>query len=356
MYKINPSKYNGVTVMPSEIAEKHLILSSASQLKVIIYAFSRSGVLFDENDCAAATGISKEEVADALSYWKDTGFVLYADDCVVPYAPAQPVTAEPEKSPAIIPETKPLPSKVPSNNPSKLTYNEICIRISESEDVRLLLNEAQMKLGRTIGTGDQSSLILLHDYYGLPVEVILTICEYARTKGKSTNTNYIYKIGVDWSSREIDTIERADEELKNIEKINVLWAEFSAGAGIRDTKPTSSQEKYLSQWSEEWKFTVPMLVLAFEEMKTHTEKISYSYMHKILSSWHTKGINTPEKVVEEQEKFMREKEQKAYEKTVSKNKQSKKPAEPDPTASYDIKRAEQLARTTVPKVVKREKR
>ena len=44
-----------------------------------------------------------------------------------------------------------------------------------------------MKLGRTIGTGDQSSLILLHDYYGLPIEVILCICEYAGTKGKSAN-------------------------------------------------------------------------------------------------------------------------------------------------------------------------
>lgn len=361
MYKINPLKYNGVTVIPSEIAEKHLILSSASQLKVIIFAYSRSGGLFSEEECSLATGISKEEVADALSYWKDMGFVLLSEECPVSEAASQAITAPTVTENTVKPaeavfEIKTAPSKVPSNNPSKLTYNEICTRITESADVRLLLNEAQMKLGRTIGTGDQSSLILLHDYYGLPVEVILTICEYARTKGKSTNTNYIYKIGVDWSMREIDTIERADEELKNIEKVNSLWAEFSVSAGIRDTKPTSSQEKYLSQWSGEWKFNVPMLVLAFEEMKTHTGKISYSYMHKVLSAWHNKGIDTPEKVVEQQEKFMKEKEQKAYEKSSLKNRASKTNTQPETDASYDIERAEQLAKTSVPKVIKREKR
>lgn len=80
MYKINPAKYTGVTVLPSEIAEKHLILASASQLKVIIYAFSKSGDFFDAETVSKGTGISLEEVNDALSYWKDTGFVLYENE------------------------------------------------------------------------------------------------------------------------------------------------------------------------------------------------------------------------------------------------------------------------------------
>lgn len=358
MFKINPAKYNGVTVLPAEIAEKHLILSSASQLKVIIFAFSCSGKIFSADECSKATGISTEEVNDALSYWRDTGFILLSEESPVPEQEnrKEEIKAEAPQVNSTVPEIKTVSSsKVPANNPVKLTYNEICIRTDESADIRFLLNEAQMKLGRTIGTGDQSSLILLHDYYGLPVEVILTICEYARSKGKSTNTNYIYKIGVDWSQREIDTIDRADEELKNIERVNGLWAEFCVSAGIKDSRPTSAQEKYISQWSNEWKFTIPMLVLAFEEMKTHTEKISYSYMHRVLSSWHNKGIDTPEKVVEDQERFMREKDRKAYEKTLSK-KDKDKDVKPDPTASYDIERAEMRARTSVPKVVKREKR
>lgn len=358
MYKINPTKYNGVTVIPSEIAEKHLILSSASQLKVIIYAFSKAGDVFDEKMLSEGTGINENEIKDALSYWKDLGFVLSSEESAsFGDAPLSGNKAEIKDDKTEVKSLGSLPEKrkIPHNNPTKLNYGDICTRIGESESVRFLLNEAQLKLGRTIGVSDQSSLILLHDYYGLPAEVILSICEFARTKGKSTNMNYIYKIGVDWSQREIDTIDAADEELKNIEKVNKLWAEFCAGAGISSSKPTTAQEKYLSQWTNEWKFSVTMLVLAFEEMKTHTEKISYSYMHKVLSSWHLKGINTPEKVVEDQEKFMREQENKALERS-QKKKQQKNETAPDPTASYDILEAQRRAMESVPKSTKRRKR
>ncbi len=358
MYKINPTKYMGVTVLPSDIAEKHLILSSLNQLKVIIYAFSKPSEVFSPETISEGTGIAVEEVNDALSYWKDLGFILISDDAPVMIENNITVTAENNSdnsvTEALIPEKTSSKKKLPHNNPSKLTYSEICTRIGESEEIRILLNEAQMKLGRTIGTGDQSSLILLHDYYGLPVEVILSICEYAGTKGKSANMNYIYKIGVDWSHREIDNIEAADEELKNIEKVNSVWAEFSSMTGLRASYPTTTQEKYFSQWVNEWNFTLPVVALAFEEMKDHSDKISFPYMHRVLSAWHLKGINTPEKVMEDKENFRKEQEKKALKKAPLR--QTKVEIQPDPTASYDIKRAEERALTSVPKLKKRERR
>ena len=228
MYKINPAKYCGVTVIPSEIIEDHIILCSASQLKVILCAFSMSGGLFDEKALSDKTGVSLNEVKDALSYWSDRGFILRSGEEAVFFKTAE--IKEEKKAVASFVKTeeaaesiaeKPKRSKVSPNNPPRLKYDEICKRIGESEEIRILLNEAQLKLGRTIGTGDQSSLILLHDYYGLPIEVILSICEYAGSKGKSANMNYIYKVGTDWSQREIDTIEAADRELKKLENNNI---------------------------------------------------------------------------------------------------------------------------------------
>lgn len=354
MYKINPLKYTGVTVLPSEIAEKHLKLASEIQLKVIISAFSKANSIFTTKSIAENTGISEEEVKDALLYWNKLGFILHSDEEIV----LSSVNNEAEKNTAAETIQRAAQTKVntvPVNNPSKLKYDEICVRISESEEIRILMNEAQMKLGRTIGTGDQSSLILLHDYYGLPVEVILCICEYAGTKGKSTNMNYIYKIGVDWSQREIDNIEAADEELKRIEKTNSVWATFCKEADIQNKIPNSSQEKYVSQWINEWNFTISMLMLAYEEMITHTGKFSFSYMHKILSSWHQKGINTPDKAEEEKQNFIKENERKALEKNNSKKKAAEE-LKPDPNTSYNLLRAEEIARKSVPKVKKKEKR
>ncbi len=357
MYKINPSKYSGVTVIPSEIIENHLILASASFLKVILYAYSKAGGLFDEKTVSAGTGISESEVKDALSYWKDKGFVLFSDEEIVLEAVKEQVItpAKEEKSAPVIDNT-PKKNTIPANNPSKLKYDEICQRIGESEEIRILLNEAQLKLGRTIGTGDQSSLILLHDYYGLPIEVILSICEYAGSKGKAANMNYIYKVGVDWSQREIDTIEAADRELKKLEKVNSVWNSFCAEIRLSGTYPTTTQEKYIKQWSEEWQFSMPMLVLAYEEMMLHTDKFSFSYIHKILGNWHKKGINTPEKANEEKESFIKAQENKALQRQTVSKQAKKEELKPDPTASYDIRLAEERARNTVPTVKKREKR
>jgi DNA replication protein DnaD len=354
MYKINPSKYTGVTVMPAEIAEKHLILASGNQLKVIIYAFSRAGGCFSIPEISRATGVSEEETEDALTYWKELGFILTAEESAdFGNNTASSVTEAKTAAPSVsVPQKK---EKVPHHNPSRLTYDQILARMDESENVRILLNEAQLRLGRTIGTGDMSSLVLLHDYYGLPVEVILSICEFAAQKGKSSNMNYIYKIGADWSSREIDTLERADEELKSIERANTVWAEFSAAVRLPSSKPTTQQEKYLSQWTSEWGFSVPMLALAFEEMRDNTDRTSFPYMHKVLSSWHTKGIKTPEAVAKEKEEFKAEKDRKILEKSSAKNKAEKAAPVPDPNASYDILRAEQRAKAAVPKFKKRDR-
>ena len=181
MYKVNPAKYTGVTVIPSEIAEKHLILASASLLKVIIYAFSKSSELLSTEEIAAGTGLSENEVTDGLSYWKNLGFILYEDEKIVLEENSQVSQSADEENKQTVSSDIPAKKtgKVPLNNPATLSYTEITARINESEDIRFLLQQSQLMLGRTIGTGDQSSLILLHDYYGLPVEVILCICKYA---------------------------------------------------------------------------------------------------------------------------------------------------------------------------------
>lgn len=352
MYKINPTKYTGVTVIPSEIVRNHLKLSSANQLKVILYAYSKADTVFSDEEIAAATGIKKEEVADALFYWKEQGFLLPENDSPVITAAAVEENTE-EKTVSLPAEEK--TGKVPVNNPSKLNYTEICTRIAESESVRILLNEAQMRLGRTIGTGDQSSLILLHDYYGLPVEVILVICGYAATRDKASNMNYIYKIGVDWSTREIDTLERADEELKVIEKVNSVWSAFAAQVKLRSSHPTTAQEKLFSQWTNEWGFSVPMLVLAYEEMIENTEKPSFQYMHKILTNWHKNNIRTPDDAAAEKIRFRKEQDEKLLKKQNKGKPQDKAVLTPDPNASYDILRAEQRAKQQVPKLKKRER-
>ena len=355
MYKVNPEAFNGVFVMPKRLTDEFLILSSEKQLKVLLFLYAHAYETPSEDDVSSATGIKKEELPDIFSYWEELGMLIKSD------APsfAAAATAENTAESVSVSEEKETKKEKIKIKPSAPTHEMIRKRIVESEEVRVLFSEAQQCLGKTIGMGDQASLLLLYDYYGLPIEIILSICEFARSHNKSHNMNYIYKMGVDWSDREIDTLERADAEFKKIEAVSDAWNEFCAVTGMKNSKPTTSQSKYLAIWTEEWKFPMNILSLAFEEMSKYKGgDISFQYMHKILSAWHLKNVQTPEDVQKLKADFA-DMQEKKY---ASKNKKDPyggvkaKPTESDKKASYDIEAAMQKAKTTVPVFKKREKR
>ena len=144
---------------------------------------------------------------------------------------------------------------------------------------------------RTIGYDGQCTLLMMHDTYGIPVEVILMIIEYAVSIGKSS-FHYIASIGKDWGEREIDTIEKADEQISRLNSVNRVWASFAAMAGLSNSRPTQAQTKYIITWNREWGFSPEMIFLAYEQMAEHCQKMSFPYMNKVLESWHTNGIKT----------------------------------------------------------------
>ena len=189
---------------------------------------------------------------------------------------------------------------------SKPTSDQIACRLMEEPALRLLYAEAQQKLGRTIGYDGQSTLLMIHDQYGLPVEVILMILEYAASQGK-TSMAYIAKMGRDWGEREIDTLEKAEEQLTRLRTGQSLWNQLKALTGIHTPRPTAAQEKFLTEWSDDLHFSIDMIHLAYEEMANHTDRLSFPYINKVLRSWHEKGLLTPEQVQADKQTRQRDK-------------------------------------------------
>lgn len=351
MYKIDPAAYEGVFVMPAQIADKHLKMASAAMLRVILYVYRHADTPIRAEEVAAGTGLSQDEAEDGLAYWLAQGVLKTAEELAKPAQTEFPAVTE--EAPAGKPERKPAAR----TKPGMLTHQQICARLSESPEIGGLFREAQEKLGRTIGTADQSALLNLHDYYGLPSEVILALCEYAATHGKSGNINYIFTMGADWSNREIDSFEAADEELRKLEHISAVWPDFCRLTGIKTNHPTAAQHKYLDIWTLEWKFSLTMLSEAFNEMSRHTESVSFPYMNKILAGWHSAGIKTPEQAEEAKKKYEQEKESRQLKKTDKKSPYGVRgQVESQQPASYDIEKATEYMNTTVPKYKKKEKR
>ena len=211
--------------------------------------------------------------------------------------------------------------ELPAPAASKPSSAEIATRIEESPDIGYLFNEAQRKLGKTIGYDGQCTLLLLHDHYGLPVEVLFMLIDYCVSVGK-TNYGYLETVGRDWGNREIDTLDKAAEQISALRKANSLWIDFSKAVGISNPRPTTKQSEYLRRWSTEWGFGIDMIILAYEEMANHTGKLSFAYIEKVLINWKNLGYKTPAEVENGRE------EQKAKKPSASGEKSS--------SASYDL--------------------
>lgn len=289
MYKINSEMWTSVFAVPTAVADKHIRLAGAIQIKALLWILRHNGEKFDENDISKAIGYSVDDIKDAMLYWKENGVIVEDGEAI-----KQPVKKEPEKP--VEPKKMFITPK-----PEKPTNEEITKRCTESEEIKFLFNEVQIKLGRTIGYDTMSNLLLLHDHYGLPVEVILMLVEYCKSVNK-TATAYIVKVGKDWGEKEIDTLEKADEQIEKLNNRNTLWKEFCSLTGISNSVPTTAQSKYLDTWSREWGMSMDMIYLAYEEMADHTQKLSFAYMNKILQNWHKNSITTPEAVEKEKQK------------------------------------------------------
>ncbi len=305
-YSVNPTVFKSIFAVPTDIVDKHIRLATGDQLKVLLWILRNDTDNPDIEKMCKALKMNSSDAADYLQYWVLTGVLSENGETVVS-APA-PVEVKEEKP---VNEKK---AEIPqiTITPSKPSSKEILDRIEESPEIGHLFNEAQQMLGKTIGYDGQCTLLLLHDHYGLPTEVLFMMIDYCVSIGK-TNYGYLEAVGKDWGTREIDTLEKAAEQITILKAANNVWKEFAQYAGITNPRPTVKQTEYIRRWSGEWKFSINMILIAYEEMANHTAKFSMPYIDKILSNWHENNVKTPADI----EKFEEKKKEKNNKKAAA---------------------------------------
>lgn len=284
-YSINPSVWGTMFGLPAEICDKHLKMANEAQIKSVLWIFKNIGTAIDANTISKNIGKPVAAVEEALRYWASVG-VLNSE--IVPTAEfpsVSPATEMPKKELPVIPETKP-------------SYEQIAIRCKEDPQLEMLFNEVQRILGRTLGYDGQYSLLMMHDDYGLPAEVILMLTDYCASNGK-TSYSYMRKMARSWGEKEIDSIEKADAVIAGLNTVDSVWSRFTRLTGIQNPKPTSTQSQYLLTWVKEYKFSIEMIYSAYEIMVNNCARISFKYMDAILKDWFRKGYKTYEDTLSE---------------------------------------------------------
>ena len=312
-FQINYAVFTDIFPVPKAVVEDNIHLASPLSLKALLLMLCAGSAVPSVSALAATLKREEAEVEDALLFWVERGVLLKSGsgEQLKPavsaiQTPPQPAAAEPTAAP-VQPQAAQAPKKVVAELPlSRPTHEEIAARVAECEEFRELFAEAQLKLGKTIGYEGQSLLIMLHDTYDLPLEVILMLLEYAKSRGK-TGYKSIASLGREWSEKEIDSLEAAEDYIASRHTSDALWEEFRSQTGAKNRNPTAKQRRFLESWSRELGMSVQMILLAYEICIDNTGKLSLEYMDKVLHSWHEKKITTPQGAEAEKQQWAKQK-------------------------------------------------
>ncbi len=284
--RVAPELLGRVFFVPKAIVDEHLAYVTGQQLKVLLYVLRHTGEDLEVGDLAGGLAMSAADVSDALQYWFTTGVLVR--DGEAESAAKTPSANGPQpyrrKSANGAGGTTPQPAE-----PKQLLDVPDIVPTYETVAARLAL------MGKTIGYDTQAKFIMMHDTYGLPPEVILTIVDYSVKKGKGIG--YMCKVGKNWAEEGVTTLEDANEKLEKIANTDRAWAEFTGLFSKDPPKATDNRLAFVRKWRFTFGQSSELIYYAYETMVEAIDKVNFNYMDKILTRWNEEGLRTPQDVL-----------------------------------------------------------
>lgn len=375
---INLGAWNSVFVVPTKVIDEGIKFCDEAKLKVLLYVLRNSDKELNEEIISKAVGVSVAQVIESLDYWvsfdilckKDADYKIAEKNSKVedddreekPADNSKSEFAQKKNDEISINNNQFLPkndsntdsgsgtnyrsepykntgdnsitekSKISASTQSefqpkqtprftvtklqKPDYVFTAQRLAVDEELAFLVNEAQLMLGKTLSNSDISTLLMLKDTCGLPLDVILMLIQYCLSIDRG-NMRTIEKIGINWADDGIDSVESADNKIRQAKQSSMNFSTVSRAFGLSNIgSPTKKQVEYGDKWVGEWKFSFDMLREAYERCVDKMGSVNFRYIDGILKRWYSNKIRNISEL-------------QSFEKSASKPDAGKK-------ASYDI--------------------
>lgn len=303
-YQICYENWKNTFSIPCDVTDKFLSGCGAVQLKVLLLVLRHQDQSISPEEIAQALSLPPPDIRDALNYWTAAG--IFAKD-TQPSAALKSEFSSPEENASPLADQSLKPAEKAADkafsaagkpSPARMTSSEIHEMTKRQPVIRSLLHETEAILGKTLTSTDISTVISLYDWAGIPANVILMAAAYCASLDKR-NLRYIEKTALSWQEMGLDNDKAIEEYLDRQSVLRKHEQEVQTAFGIYDRRLTAKEQKYIHQWYAEYQFSIDIIRLAYEKAVDNTGKVSFPYIHKILSAWHEKGFKTPEEALGE---------------------------------------------------------
>ena len=268
-----------------EFVEKWGRFAKPEYFRIYIYILSKykkDKTVYTKEELAEILDIKETKVRGALEYWAMEGLIALSDSGYI---------FTDEKPKESITKLKAAASSKPS-----YTHTEIDGAVAKNKEISYLFCQAEKILGKLLSSNDMEVLYSFVDWLGLPVEVIIMIINYAASRDKKS-MRYIEKVAFDWADRGIDTYEKAESYIKELEEYQSKTRKVCSILGIYDRALSTTEKKYIKIWTQERNIPLDLIPIAYDKTMMKTGgKMGWAYMNKLLCSWQDEGIKTQEEL------------------------------------------------------------
>ncbi|MBD5383480.1 MAG: DnaD domain protein [Ruminococcaceae bacterium] len=286
-YSLNAGEWNSVFAVPSSVVDKYIKLAGGNSLKLLLFLLRHGGEKFSEEQLNAELGFKERgELEDAALFWIQRGIIRFDKD-----AENGLVSAVEVRDAVTVTETADKPKTRIAPKPVSVSSGEVAGRIGSDKEIEMLFAEAERLYARPLRQRENQLVISLVDHYGLPVGVALMLLNYCFKAGK-TSPSYIQTVAADWSEEEINTIELANARILSLEKQNGVEDRLREAMEMT-TKLSLKMRRYIKTWTD-WGFDEKMIMLAYEKTIDQIKEWKPEYANKILESWKSEGISSPD--------------------------------------------------------------
>ena len=278
-FKLRNRFQNNTTTIENDFIDNHMAKANGEYVKVYLlllrHLHAESSALSisrlaDYLDC------TEKDIMRALSYWANEGLLqIYYDESenISGLAIGKSMEAPAVSAPQV-PETL-EPVKTPSTT------------AKQQEELQQLYFVAEQYLGKTLTVSDIKKINYFFDELHFSVDLIEYLIEYCVETGHKS-MHYIESVAIAWSDAQITTVAeaRASSSMYNKNCFAVLKA-----FGIKGRNPAPIEVNYIKKWTEEYGFTLDIVLEACNRTISNTAKPDFKYADSILSNWFRNGVH-----------------------------------------------------------------
>jgi DnaD/phage-associated family protein len=185
-----------------------------------------------------------------------------------------------------------------------LDKHEVTETIENNPALVFLFNELQRIVPGPPTLTEQKVYIFIHEFYGIDVNNILMLVDFAASIGKYQNRSpaYIDYIAKEWHKRGVVTHKQAADDIERLREYYTFEGRIAAIFDI-ERQFTAKEREIINEW-QNYNFHDDIYHFAFELTIEHTGAVKLAYIARILANWYAMGLHNIEEITAYNEKYL----------------------------------------------------